>query len=350
MSRSPARVTLRQLCRLGLPAPLLLPALLPVLRELVPASHAAFFFCDEHGHIANLYAERMLPPRSMAAYHERHDQKRFRERFIQRVAAECPTSRHSVTAAERLEPYYQDVLAPLDIAHMLYAVLRYRGQVIGQLSLYRGGRDDPFGAADEQTLSDVLHYLGEALAVQAQQLTADPRKHVVEEALAVLDDDGEELYADAGWQRIVRLAQASVIAPVGAQKEIQSVPKFVRAILAALTSAPQSAHHVHSAWGEFAFRRHDMASHSGAPAVALIVSRLAAEPVQLATGAAAKGLSPRQREVAVLMAQGHSNQDIAQLMGITTNTAASYVKQIFSRLGVHERNGVAQALMQASST
>lgn len=67
MSRSPARVTLRQLCSLGLPGPLLLPALLPVVRELVPASHAAFFFCDAHGLITNLYAERMLPPRSMAA-------------------------------------------------------------------------------------------------------------------------------------------------------------------------------------------------------------------------------------------------------------------------------------------
>ncbi len=348
MSRSPARVTLRQLCRLGLPAPLLLPALLPVVRELVPASHAAFFFCNAQGLITNLYAERMLTPRSMAAYQERHDQVRFRERFVQRVAAECPTSRHSVTAAERLEPYHQDVLAPLDIAHILYAVVRHRGQVIGQLSLYRGAREKAFVAEDEQALSDVLHYVGEALAVQAQPLAADPRKHVVEEALAVLDDEGEELYADAGWQRIVRLAQASVIAPVGAQKEIQSLPKFVKALQAALTSAPHSTHHVHSAWGEFAFRRHEMTSHSGALAIALIVSRLEAEPVQLATGAAARGLSPRQREVAVLMAQGHSNQSIAQLMSITPNTAAYYVKQVFSRLGVHERSGVAQALMHVN--
>ena len=350
MSRSPARVTLRQLCSLGLPGPLLLPALLPVVRELVPASHAAFFFCDAHGLITNLYAERMLPPRSMAAYHERHDQMRFRERFVQRVAAASPISRHSVTAAERLEPYHQDVLAPLDIAHILYAVVRHRGQVIGQLSLYRGARETAFGVPDEQALSDVLHYIGEALAVQTQSLGADPRKHVVEEALAVLDDAGDELYADAGWQRIVRLAQASVIAPMGAQKEIQSVPKFVKAILAALTSAPHSAHHVHSAWGEFAFRRHEMASHTGEPAVALIVSRLAAEPVRLATGAAAKGLSPRQREVAVLMAQGHSNQVIAQMMGITANTAAYYVQQIFSRLGVHERSDVARALMHGNDS
>ncbi len=37
------RVTLRQLCNLGLPAPVLLPSLLPAVRAVVPATYAAFF-------------------------------------------------------------------------------------------------------------------------------------------------------------------------------------------------------------------------------------------------------------------------------------------------------------------
>ena len=62
MNRASDRVTLRQQVRLELPGPLVLPSLLPVLRDVVRADHGAFFFCDAKGNITNLYAERLLPP------------------------------------------------------------------------------------------------------------------------------------------------------------------------------------------------------------------------------------------------------------------------------------------------
>lgn len=348
MSRSPARVTLRQLCRLGLPAQLLLPSLLPVVRKLAPASHAAFFFSDAQGRIVNLYAERMLPPDVMATYHERYDLQHFRRRFLQRVSATSPTSRHSVTAAEQLEPYYRDVLQPLGIGHFLYAIVRHQGRVVGQLSLYRGMVDAAFTLQDEQALAEVLHYLGEALAVPTPTPGRSMHNHTVEEALAVFDAHGDVLYTDANWQRVIRLALANTIAPGAARTEAESIPRFVHAVLATLASAPNTIHRIQSAWGEFGFRRHPLEAVGGGAAVALIASRLAVEPVQLATGAAALGLSPQQREVAVLIAQGHSNQAIAELMGVTVNTANYHVKQVFAHLDVHERSAVAQALTQAN--
>ena len=184
---SPARVTLRQLCSLGLPAPLLLPSLLPVLRDLVPASHAGFFFCDEGGHITNLYAERMLSPQAMAVFHDRHSQTQFRQQYLQRVAAARPVSRRSVTPEAEASHYRRDVLGPLQIAHFLYAVVRHRGQPIGQLSLYRGEDDAPFSAADEDALAGVLHYLGEALSVLTPGQATPPHEVFVEEGLALLD-------------------------------------------------------------------------------------------------------------------------------------------------------------------
>ena len=99
-------------------------------------------------------------------------------------------------------------------------------------------------------------------------------------------------------------------------------------MLAAVCSAPQAQHMVRTAWGQFAFRRHDMQAADGARAVALRVSRMAAEPLRMAQGAAALGLSPQQREVAVLMAGGHSNAEIAEHLGITKNTASNYKRKI----------------------
>jgi len=349
MSKSSARVTLRQLCRLGLPAPLLLPSLLPVLREWVPASHAAFFFCDENGSITNLYAERMLAPQAMASYHDRHNDAVFRRQYLQRVASANPVSRRSVDEAERSSAYFQEVLQALGAEHFLYAVVRHNGKVLGQLSLYRGEESPPFAEADEQALTSVLHYLGEALALPTPVALRELQEHTVEEGLALLDVEGAELYADANWPRLIRLAEGNTISPATAMAERDSLPRFVRAMLAAVLSAPHAIHRVDSAWGNFAFRRHAMASQHGAQAVALLVSRLAAEPLRLTEGAAVLGLSPQQREVAVLMARGHSNTAIAQQLGITGNTASYHVKQVFARLNVHERSAVAKALCDAAA-
>ena len=354
MTSTPARVTLRQLCNLGLPAPLLLPSLLPVLRELVPASHAGFFFCDARGGITNLYAERLLAPNAMAAYHDEHSNQQFRKQYLQRVAAAKPISRRSVSPDERNSAYYRDVLVALGIEHFLYAVVRHQGQVLGQLSLYRSSDAPAFSLEDEQTLEGVLRYLGEGLAVPSPVVLRDLQEQAVEEGLALLDAQGQELYADANWPRLIRLAHGNAIAPATALAEQDTLPRFVTAMLGAVLSAPNAIHQVHTAWGQFAFRRHTMTPSQTSPgspggqAVALLLSRLAAEPLRLAQGAAALGLSPQQREAAVLMAQGHSNTDIATRMGITSNTASYHAKQVFARLQLHDRSEIARVLSAAA--
>lgn len=366
------RLTLRHLCRLGLPATRLLPSLLPVLRELVPASHAGFFFCDAQGRITNLYAERLLPPGPMAAYYDRHDDREFRRQYLLRVAAERPVSRRSVGEVERASTYCRDVLQPLDIAHFLYAVVRHQGRPLGQLSLYRGFGEPPFRATDEQALASVLHYLGQALAEPAAAgapgaqgaphpaaaEAAPPSApalpdEALEDGLAVLDAQGHELYADAHWPRLVRLAHQDAISPSGAMAERDSLPRFVAGVHQALRRAAAGApavHRVDTHWGRFVFRRHLLSSPAGAEAVALRVTRHGASPVRLAQGAAALGLTTQQREVAVLAAQGHRNAEIARRLDLSVNTVGYHLKQVFARLGVHERGGVAQRLSSAAGS
>lgn len=343
-----ARLTLRQLCRLGLPGPVLLPSLLPVLRELVPAAHAGFFFCDAQGHITNLYAERLLAPGAMAAYHDQHNQRQFSAQYLARLAASTPVSRRSVGAAERQTDYFRDVLQPLGIEHFLYAVVRHGQQALGQLSLYRGPDDAPFSPADEQALTSVLHYLGQALAVQAPAPQHPPSSEVLEEGLAVLDPQGHELYADAHWPRLLRMAHGNAISPAAARSERDTLPRFLAAVLAVLQSAPAAVHSVVTNWGQFSFRQQALSSADGRAAVALRVSRLGAGPLRLTQGAAALGLTPQQREVAVLMAQGHSNAEIAAQLGFSVHTAGYHVKKVFERLGVNDRSAVAQRLGAAS--
>jgi hypothetical protein len=213
MTRSTARITLRQLSQLGLPAPLVLPSLLPVLREVVRADHAAFFFCDAGGNITNLYAERLLPPDVQARYHDKHNDAQFRRHYLARVAAASAVSRRSVSDAERQLDYYREVLKPLEVEHFLYAIVRAGSRVIGQLSLYRGAGSGPFTDSDAEHLLEVLHYLGAALATPSPSVEAATLAQSAEEGLAVFDSFGQVLFADAAWGRLVRMAEGNAITP-----------------------------------------------------------------------------------------------------------------------------------------
>ena len=344
-----ARVTLRQLCRLEMPGLVLLPSLLPVLRQVVPADHAGFFFCDERGGITNMYAERMLEPERMAGYHTQHDSAQFRRQYLARCAATQSLSRRSVTPEERESAYYRDVLSALGIEHFLYAIVRHGGRALGQLSLYRGPHSLPFDERDEQALASVLHYLGVAVAEPSPSPQRELQEQVVEEGLAVLDErSGQVLFADANWPRLVRLAHGDTINPAQARSEQEALPRFIAAVLATVVSAPNAVHMVRTTWGQFSFRRHALTGRDGSTAVALTLSRLAAQPLRQAKGAAALGLPPQQREVALLLARGLSNQEIASELGITVNTAGYHAKRVFERLGVHERSAIGGVLDAAA--
>ncbi|MDT3399889.1 helix-turn-helix transcriptional regulator [Streptomyces sp. B1866] len=62
-----------------------------------------------------------------------------------------------------------------------------------------------------------------------------------------------------------------------------------------------------------------------------------------ATGTAAAPLSERQREVLVLVAQGHTPAEAAAALGLSTNTVYSYLRVSGGKLGVPERPGLVHA-------
>jgi DNA-binding CsgD family transcriptional regulator len=79
---------------------------------------------------------------------------------------------------------------------------------------------------------------------------------------------------------------------------------------------------------------------------ALLVKRAEPQELALARGAEAAKLSPQQREVALLLVRGLTNEEIAAQLGLSANTASYHVKQVFAHLDVHGREAVAEALMR----
>jgi DNA-binding CsgD family transcriptional regulator len=349
-SSNAARVTLRQLCNMGLPSSVMLPSILASVRDLVKADHAGFFFCDEQGNMTNLYAERMLPPEAMAAYYENHytaNISAFAKEYLGKVHAKDPVSTKSISDQEKKGNYYLDVLLKLDVEHILYGIVRSsdnRNTVIGQLSLYRSAAASAFNNVEADALRDVLHYLGKALVPHSYTKVAKNSEQVLEEGVGIFNEAGEQLYADAAWLKLARLARGEPITPKTAKEEPKALALFLSGILISASAAKNSVHVVESPWGKFAFRHYMLKGNDGSLATALAVSRLAIDSVQLAEGAARLGLSAQQREVALMVALGKTNSEIADQLGVTVNTAGYHVKQLFTKLEVSNRGDVATLL------
>jgi DNA-binding CsgD family transcriptional regulator len=58
------------------------------------------------------------------------------------------------------------------------------------------------------------------------------------------------------------------------------------------------------------------------------------------------GLTQREREVALLVADGLRSREVAERLGIASQTVKSHLKTIFDKLGVRNRVELARRLVQ----
>jgi DNA-binding CsgD family transcriptional regulator len=349
-------VLIRKLCGLGLPAQTLAPALLPALRKLIPSHSAAVFWVDDRFEMTGLYAERLLPPDAMARYYESHYQQSatgFPGAFAGRAAAADPVSVRKYTPQEQETAYFRDVLSKLDAYQILYGVLRDAARPFGQISIYRSARDPEFGRRDQDALRGLLRYL--SIGLRPLPPSAEPATpaEVVEEWLGIVTIGGELVSAPPDWSRLVRLLAMEDVTPRKAHDEKRIVSEFLKGLCAELTG-PEGAAVSHidmlhqSPWGRFRIRAYRMPDVAGRKPdlVGLLIGRNEPRALALVRGTGASGLSPQQREVALLVAAGKSNQEIAQTLSLTLNTASYHVKQVFARLKVHSRKEVEKALLK----
>jgi DNA-binding CsgD family transcriptional regulator len=69
-------------------------------------------------------------------------------------------------------------------------------------------------------------------------------------------------------------------------------------------------------------------------------------PEPVPTPSPADGLTQREREVALLVADGLRSREVAERLGIASQTVKSHLKTIFDKLGVRNRVELARRLVQ----
>ncbi len=355
MKQPAVRSRIRQLCCLGLPGGLLVGSLLPALRELVPSDSAGFFWVDSRGNMTNLYAERLLPPDVLSLYFERYNNGRdtaFRKGFLERAHAPDGVMSTSADGALARTEYYHEILRRLDAHHVLYGIVRDQGCALGQLSLYRPSDAPAFTPRERSDLASVMRYLAHGIAV-GEAVPADARAAFAfedseDEALLVLDRGADVRHASQKARRLLLLATTSERNPVTlnsavndrATQALKSVTDRLEAI-ARGEEAPPPVLTLESNWGRYVMRAHWLDDDNRSPQ-ALIGVRIQRQEPMILRFVRAMGrlpLSPQQREIALQLARGASNQEIADNLGVSGNTVAYHLRQLFQKLDVHDRAG-----------
>jgi DNA-binding CsgD family transcriptional regulator len=176
--------------------------------------------------------------------------------------------------------------------------------------------------------------------------------------MLVTDRAGNIRHGSEKARRLLLLATTSEINPeslkAAVNERAHAALKALCAKLDAVARGEESTPPVLSLdtkWGRHVLRAYWLDDDSEA-ADALIGIHLQRQEPMILRFVEAMGrlpLSPQQREIALKIALGKSNQEIAEGLGVSGNTVAYHIKQLFLKLDVHDRAGAVERITSGES-
>jgi non-specific serine/threonine protein kinase len=275
--------------------------------------------------LANLYGQREEWAQASALYAECADLLAGTENQVVRMELGAPMA-EALCAQGRLDEASQliaDTLALTEASgarHYAAAAWRVQGEILAAQ-----GRPDQAAAAFEEAISrceglgsrlELAHALYQRGALRRTLHDAEAARADWERASALCEQMGAR---PLRWQLYV--ARGQLAASSRRPEEAAAAFAVARAIVAELSEEMESP----------AFRER-------------LASRAAAIPPVRPRGAVRTGgggLTPREREVAALIAQGRSNREIAAALTLSERTVTTHISSIFAKLGVSGRAQVA---------
>jgi DNA-binding CsgD family transcriptional regulator len=314
----------------------------------------------------NLYAERLLPADVMSLYFERYYEGReasFRKAFLERAASPEGVVSTSADGELRKTDYYNEILKRLDAHHVLYGIVREQGSALGQLSLYRPLDAPAFTPRERADLASVMRYVAHGIAGdETRPRDLPPATFAFEdsddEAMLVTDRNGNIRHGSEKARRLLLLATTSDINPASLKAAVnERAGQALHTLCSRLDAVARGEEptppvmSLDTKWGRHLLRAYWLDDDYQA-ADALIGVRIQRQEPMILRFVQAMGrlpLSPQQREIALMIAQGKSNQEIAEGLGVSGNTVAYHIKQLFLKLDVHDRAGAVERIT-ASAT
>lgn len=209
---------------------------------------------------------------------------------------------------------------------------------------YQKPDQEPFGEASIPLLSLLAPAFQAGLDALSRLGDARAALDALHQPLIVFNWDGRELHRTRAFVELTPT-------PAGAAAVAARARSLARDFAGggSLGVPPESEARIATDDGDFILRVALLPEGllSGSPAVAVMVhpTSLPALP-DVSTLRSAHGLTKREAEVALLLAQGATRDQVAETLGISPHTARAHTEKVFAKLGVTTRSAVAVAILK----
>jgi DNA-binding CsgD family transcriptional regulator len=345
MKQSHALAYLRQICCSGLSREVAITEFLKSVPLLITSNSNTFSVGERglipHYHLAGFDLAEMsaVAPKIIAQYHTPQRQARAMAWFSQHPIIDNPKI---MEESFYLTDLYQQIYLPFDMHHLLWAPLMLGDKNAGVLGLYRPRHQKPFDSRDQAHLLGLLPYLAHAYAaVNDVNFDSGADSH---SGMLVMDTQGSILFQSPEAKAL--LEQARYPRLLNDQRRHDRLMQKLAALCHNLlgiyrgenTPPPSFVHTGPN--GQFVFRAYWLNAYDQGESRMIGVTIEYFQPLTLKILRALRDLplSPSQKEVALLLAQDVSFEQIAQRLHIKPTTVKDHVGKIYSKLDIHQRD------------
>ena len=221
---------------------------------------------------------------------------------------------------------YRELFCRFDLTDEMRVMLPSRDMFWGSLTLYRTMPNPPFSARDESVVRSALGSMADLFRLAMLRAAVNhPGSLDRPPGMLLVAPDGRITVTSGAAQEWI-----------DAIDDRDRIPSVIRSVAAAAAAGDGLAHAaLPSPSGQWVLL-HGSPLVGGAEGVGIIIEE--ARPAVLSEVIArAHGLTPREREITALAAQGRSTKHIALALGISPFTVQDHLKAVFAKVGVQSR-------------
>jgi DNA-binding CsgD family transcriptional regulator len=360
LQRNTALANLRQLSVLGLPGAMLREALAKAMRGLVPGDLVCFLHHDARYGLLDgwLNFPEMLPDfgRYLSEFHNGREAEAhltFREFCRRGILIE---RMHASAEGDYLRSeLYQTIYRPYDFRYSIRFALRVAGQTPCTVTVTRGHGTRDYTAEDMRRLLSAAPYLAHALD-SAAGTGIERRTAETAEGLLICNGMGKVEYTSAEARALLHdLAEVPMTAATLTDRCLNWATPHLRRMIREATKLAEGrpgevpALTRSTARGRYLMRVWRLQAGSdttlSSRLYSVTIRRYIPLALRLLESEAVIALPAREKAICLLLAQGLETKEIAARLGLKVNTAISYIRGLYARLGISGRHMLLERLL-----
>ncbi|MGZ8929333.1 MAG: LuxR C-terminal-related transcriptional regulator, partial [Methylobacter sp.] len=246
--------------------------------------------------------------------------------------------------------FYNLLWRPLDQHYGIVAPVIENGKLVGLLGLFRPRTQQPFNSKEQTLCTRLTPYVAHALRTQSDGDI--PYSENSPSGMMIMSAEGAIIYLCNRAKTLLTLASHPVLIMDRSFKETGLLPKLTQlcrnlnAIFRGKDAAPPSLCYTNPR-GRFicyAYWLNRQNKEAGA-LIGITIEYQEPKVLNILRSMQSLPLSPTQKEVALLLAQGYSADKIGQRLPIKLTTVKDHIRKIYVKLDIHQRDELMPKLL-----